>query len=148
MATAAWGRARAVNERLKRGISVSPFGVRRIWLRHDLATMKLRLRALEAKMAQVGGQLILTEGLLTASEKAKTDKGAHGEFDTACPGYCGAQDTFHVGALKGVGRTYQQTFIDSVCQAMTAKLRLLPLICSTTGSSHSSRNKRCRYSVC
>ena len=75
MATAAWGRAGAVNERLKRGISVSPFGVRCIWLRHDLATMKLRLRALEAKMAQVGEQLILTESQLTALEKAKTDEG-------------------------------------------------------------------------
>src|SRR5215472_9191400 len=30
-----------------------------------------------------------------------------------CPGYCGAQDTFYVGTLKGVGRIYQQTFIDT-----------------------------------
>jgi len=34
------------------------------------------------------------------------------EFDSKCPGYGGAQDTFNVGTLKGVGRFYQQTVID------------------------------------
>ena len=42
---------------------------------------------------------------------AKTEK-AHGEFESEHPGYCGAQDTFYVGNLKGVGRVYQRTFID------------------------------------
>jgi len=35
---------------------------------------------------------------------AKLAKEAHGEFESECPGYCVAQDTFYVGTLKGVGR--------------------------------------------
>ena len=49
----------------------------------------------------------------TALEKAKSEKESHGEFESECPGYCGAQDTFYVGNMKGVGRIYQQTFIDT-----------------------------------
>jgi len=55
-------------------------------------------------------------------EKAKIEKEAHGEFESEHPGYCGAQDTFYVGNLKGVGRVYQQTFIDTYAKMACAKL--------------------------
>jgi len=116
----AYGQQRVSNELKKKGVFVSAAGVRTIWQRHDLETLQKRLKALEAKAAQEN--LIFTEAQLAALEKAKEEKEAHGEIETEHPGYLGAQDTFYVGTLKGVGRIYQQTFIDTYCKVAIAKL--------------------------
>ena len=116
----AYGQTRVSNELRKQGITISPSGVRCVWLRHNLHTFKLRLKALEERVAKEG--LILTEPQLQAMEKAKEEKQAHGEIETEHPGYLGSQDTFYVGTLKGVGRIYQQTYVDTYSKVAHCKL--------------------------
>jgi transposase InsO family protein len=116
----AYGQVRVSNELRKRNLFISPGGVRSVWLRHDLETFQKRLKALEAKVAQEG--IILTESQLAALERAKEEKQAHGEIETQHPGYLGSQDTFYVGTLKGVGRIYQQTFVDTYTKLAVVKL--------------------------
>ncbi|MCB0359602.1 MAG: transposase [Bdellovibrionales bacterium] len=116
----AFGQVRASNELRKRGIFVSPTGVRGVWLRHKLHTFKLRLKALEEKSAREG--VVLTEDQVQALERKQDEELAHGEIETAHPGYLGSQDTFYVGTLKGVGRVYQQTFVDTYSKVAACKL--------------------------
>jgi transposase InsO family protein len=116
----AYGQVRVANELTKKGLFISPAGVRCVWLRHDLETFRKRLKALEARAAQDG--LVLSEDQVRALEKAKEEKEAHGEIETMHPGYLGAQDTYYVGTIKGVGRIYQQTFIDTYAKVAFAKL--------------------------
>jgi len=114
------GQTRASNELRKVGIFVSPTGVRSIWLRNDLACFKDRLKALEKHIAETGS--VLTESQVQALERKQEEKEAHGEIETEHPGYLGSQDTFYVGTIKGVGRIYQQTYVDTFCKVAHAKL--------------------------
>ena len=116
----ALGQVRVSNELRKKGVFISPGGVRCVWLRNNLHTFRLRLSALEKKSAEEG--LILTEKQVAALEKKKDEDTARGEIETAHPGYLGSQDTFYVGTIKGVGRIYQQTFVDTYSKVAFAKL--------------------------
>jgi transposase InsO family protein len=120
VAQPAYGQTRASNELRKLGTFISPSGVRSIWLRNNLESFKKRLTALETKSQNEG--LILTEAQVVALERKKLDDEYNGEIETAHPGYLGSQDTFYVGNLKGVGRIYQQTFVDTYSKVAQAKL--------------------------
>jgi len=116
----AFGQVRASNELKKKGVFISPTGIRCVWLRNNLETFSKRLKLLEKRAAQDG--LILTESQIVALEKAKEEKFAMGEIETHHPGYLGAQDTYYVGTIKGVGRIYQQTYIDTYAKVAQVKL--------------------------
>ena len=73
--------------------------------------VEARLKALEAKVAQEG--IILTEEQVQALEKKEALRQTHGEIESEHPGFLGSQDTYYVGNIKGVGRIYQQTFVDT-----------------------------------
>jgi transposase InsO family protein len=116
----AFGQARASNELRKQGVFISAGGIRSVWLRHNLEVFDKRLKALEARIAQEG--LILTEAQVIAMERKQERREAFGEIETEHPGYLGSQDTYYVGNIKGVGRIYQQTFIDTYSRVAFAKL--------------------------
>ena len=120
IANPALGQVRVSNELRKKGILVSPGGVRSIWLRHDMETFQKRLKALSTKVEQEG--IVLDENQVAALEKAKAEKQAHGEIETYYPGFLVAQDTYYVGYIKGVGHIYQQTVIDTYSKIGFAKL--------------------------
>jgi transposase InsO family protein len=117
----AYGQQRVSNELKKQGKFVSPGGVRSIWQRHGLETFKKRLQALEKQLAD-NGSMILTEAQLQALEKAKEQREVEGQIETHHPGYLGSQDTYYVGTIKGIGRIYQQTFIDTYTRVAQVKL--------------------------
>lgn len=116
----AYGQFRACNELRKKGIFISAAGVRCVWQRNNLEIFEKRLKALEDRVAQEG--LILTETQVIAMERKKEKLEAHGEIETEHPGYLVAQDTYYVGTIKGVGRIYQQTVIDTYSRVAFAKL--------------------------
>lgn len=107
----AHGQHRTSNALRKQGVFISGSGVRSVWLRHNLENFKKRLKALEEKVAR--DDIELTNSQIAALERKASDDEACGEIETAHPGYLGSQDTFYVGNLKGVGRSYQQTFVDT-----------------------------------
>ncbi len=116
------GQVRTSNELKQKNINISSGGVRSVWLRHQLQTKAFRLKRLE-KWSAVENN-ILTESQVQALESAKEEKQAHGEIETHHPGFLLGQDTYYVGYIKGVGKIYQQTGIDTYSNTGFAKVYL------------------------
>ena len=116
------GQVRTANELKKQGIQISPGGVRSVWLRHGIQTKALRLKRLEKWAAENTG--VLTESQVQALEAAKEEEEACGEVESHHPGYLIAQDTCYLGYIKGIGRLYQQTSIDTYSNVGFAKIYL------------------------
>jgi len=114
------GQVRTANELKKSGIQISAGGVRSIWMRHNLQVKSLRLKRLEQWAAE--NTEVLTESQVKALEDAKEAREVHGEVESPHPGFLVAQDTFYVGTIKGVGRIYQQTAIDTHANVGFAKV--------------------------
>jgi transposase InsO family protein len=114
------GQMRTANELNKEGIVISAGGVRGVWLRHQLETKRERLKRLEKWAAENMG--ILTESQVQALENAKEEREAHGEIESPHPAFLVAQDTLYVGYIKGVGKLYEQTAIDTHSNVGFAKL--------------------------
>ncbi len=114
------GQVRVANELRKEGVELSAGGVRSIWMRHDLHIRKLRLKRLEQWAA--ANTDVLTESQVRALEQAKEEKEAYGEIESLHPGFLVAQDTCYVGYIKGIGRIYQQTAIDTHSNVGFAKI--------------------------
>lgn len=105
------GQARTANELKKKGIVISSGGVRSVWLRHNFHVKSLRLKRLEQWAAESAH--ILTESQVQALEDAKEEDEIHGEIESPHPGFLFAQDTCYIGYIKGIGKLYQQTGIDT-----------------------------------
>lgn len=116
------GQVRVSNELKKKGTYISPGGVRSVWLRHDQENKKLRLKRLQEWSKDENN--ILTESQVKALEEQKIEKEAHGEIETHHSGFLVAQDTYYVGYIKGIGKIYQQTAIDTFSNIGFAKLYL------------------------
>jgi transposase InsO family protein len=114
------GQVRTANELKRQGIIISAGGVRSIWLRHNLQIKSLRLKRLEAWAAE--NTNVLTESQVKALEEATEEKEVYGEVESPHPAFLLAQDTCYIGTIKGVGRIYQQTAIDTHCNIGFAKL--------------------------
>ena len=107
------GPVRIADELRNTGVSVKPSAVYNVLRRHQLNTRKQRLEHLRIK----NGVVATPTDLDRDRERAK-----HRSLDTRYPGHIVGMDVFYVGTLKGIGRIYQFTAIDTYSSYAWAKL--------------------------
>ena len=113
------GAARVANDLRLEGVTVSPSGVRGVWLRHDLETRYKRLMRLEVESR--GETLVLSDEQVRLLERHSADFRMR-HVESSRPGELLNQDTFYWGTLKGVGKVYVQVVIDTFCSLAFAKV--------------------------
>jgi transposase InsO family protein len=114
------GAQRVANQLRLEGLTVSPSGVRGVWLRHDLETRLKRLLRLEQAVAQ-DTTLVLAEEQIRLLERHSVDFRCR-HVEAHQPGELLNQDTFYWGTLKGVGKVYVQVVVDVFCSFAFAKV--------------------------
>ena len=107
------------NELRLQGITVSPSGVRGVWMRHNIETRHRRLLRLEAAAQET--TFILSEEQIRLLERHSVDFRCR-HVESSAPGELLNQDTFYWGTLKGVGKVYVQVVVDVFCSLAFAKV--------------------------
>lgn len=115
------GAQRVSNELRLRGTTVSPSGVRGVWMRHQLETRHKRLLRLEREAQAT--TFVLSDTQIALLERHSTDFRCR-HVESSQPGELLNQDTFYWGTLKGVGKVYVQVAIDIFCSFAFAKVYL------------------------
>ena len=113
------GAARVANDLRLQGVTVSPSGVRGVWLRHDQETRYKRLLRLETTAR--GETLVLSDEQIRLLERHSADFRLR-HVESTRPGELLNQDTFYWGTLKGVGKVYVQVVVDTFCSLAFAKV--------------------------
>lgn len=104
------GAQRTADDLMLQGVQVSSSGVRGVWDRHGLLTKHERLLRLEETASK--RRIKLTEEQIRALERYNPEfRERH--IETRFPGDLVAVDTFYVGTLKGVGKVYLQSVLDT-----------------------------------
>jgi hypothetical protein len=107
----AYGQKGACNELRKKGILISPAGVRCVWQRHDLEIFPKRPQGIRSPGS--AGWIDFNGSPGDRLEAQNGKGGIAGEIETEHPGYLVAQDTYYVGTIKDVSRIYQPTVMDT-----------------------------------
>ena len=114
-----YGAQRIANELRLREVNVSPYGVRGVWLCHDLETRHKRLLRLEARAQE--DTFVLSDAQIRLLERHSCEFRMR-HVETNGPGELLSQDTYYWGTLKGVGKVYVQVVVDAFCSLAFAKV--------------------------
>ncbi len=105
-----WGCVRLSQQLKLQGVSVSSPIIQKILIKHGLASRYERLLKLEERASKE--KVKLTAAQVAAIEKANPCYRER-HVESSRPGELLAQDTFFVGHIKGVGKVWLQTVVDT-----------------------------------